>query len=199
MGYPVLEDLLDEENLKLLRYFQYFFYLVGGADPNPVPETDLVFAQQLIEFWVSAFVRETKGTGAKPSIHYLLHVAEDCRINKCHFDVLSAFKYENALRPVKNDITSGNFKLEQIRNRMIERSKYAFNYDIDGRIARTSEGKLSMGWCADTGGNANGIIRQTSFDGSRKYKRLVLPEVQVTTGVRDSFVLIKDPIRLGNV
>jgi hypothetical protein len=199
LAYPLLEDLVDGEILKLLRYFQYFFYLIGGADPNPVPEPDLQLAQSIIEFWVAKFIRDTKGVGSKPSIHFLLHVVDDCRNNMCHFDVLSAFRYENALRPVKNDIKSGNFKLEQIRNRMLERSKYCFNRDVDGRISRNRNGKPSMGWSADAIDNVAGFAREVVLQEKKKYQRLVLPDVQVETNkLHESFVLIKDPLRVGS-
>jgi hypothetical protein len=199
LAFPLLEDLVDEETLQLLQYFQYFFYLIGGADPNPVPEEDLIFGQEIIEFWVSSYLHETKGAGAKPSIHFLLHIVDDCRFHQCHFDVLSAFRYENALREVKGDITSGNYKMEQLRNRMIERSKFSFNHDIDGRVSKDSDGNISMGWCADDTGNAKGIVREITFEDSTKYSKLILPEVEVSNCFKDSFVLIRDPLRLGSL
>jgi hypothetical protein len=190
LAYPLLEDLLDEKMLRLVRYFQYFFYLIGGADPSPVPDCDLDFAQEIIEFWVSSLLHLSNGTAAKPSIHFMLHVVEDCRFHKCHFDVLSAFIYENSLRYVKNDIVSGNMKLEQLRNRMVERTKYAFNRDEEGHILRTESGDVSMGWNAQVSIQADGVSN-VLYEGKFKYKRLTLPDFQINTSMKDSFVLVR--------
>jgi hypothetical protein len=193
LAYPLLEDLLDKDWLQLLRNFQYFMYLIGGADPNPVPEADLQFAQEIIEFWVTKYLHETNGKGAKPSIHYILHAVQDCRFHQCHFDCLSAFKYENALRYITGDIQSGNCKLEQLKNRMIEREKYVFNRTADGRIKRNAAGKLSMGRDALLHESYNCSQRTSlSFDQAKKKKILKLPDVQVSNILRDSFILVNN-------
>jgi hypothetical protein len=120
LAYPLLEDLLDEDRMQLLSLFQYFMYLIGGADPNPVPEHHLQFTQKIIEFWVTKYIHITDGWGNEPSIHFALHMVNDCLVHGCHYDVLSAFKYENCLCYVKDDINSGKCKLEQFKNQMIE-------------------------------------------------------------------------------
>jgi hypothetical protein len=191
-----LEDLVESSTLQLIRYFQFFCYLIGGADPSPVPEPILHFAQQIIEFWVSALIQLSKGTAAKPSIHFMLHVVEDCRFFKCHFDCISAFIYENCLRFVKNDINSGNFKLQQLRNRMLERTKYSLNRDASGRILRTASGEPSMGWNAQAPTLQQQLgekSEQFFYDGARKFKQLTLPDFQLNSSLKDSFVLVRVP------
>jgi hypothetical protein len=189
LAYPLLEDLVDDELLELIAYFQYFIYLIGGADSCPVEECDLKFAQEIIEYWVTEFLYMTKGTGNRPMIHYLLHVVEDCRKHETQYDVLSVFTYENEMRFLRPLVKSGNKKLEQVRNRLLEASKYIFNRDQNGRIIRTESGNLSMGWTE----RDDSSKRKYKFVFTRgKYQKLIFGGVEISTAVRDSFVLIHD-------
>jgi hypothetical protein len=198
VAYPLLEDLLDSDWLELVRYLQYFMYLIGGADPNPVPEHDLVLAQKIIEYWVTKFVHMTNGRCAsKPSTHFALHIVQDCRFHGCHYDVLSAFKYENELRYIIGDINSGNCKLEQLKNRMLEREKYVLNRHTDGRIKRDPSGKLSMGRDAEI---LNSTCQETDspflFRSNKDKQCIKLAEVQVSNALRDSFALVNESSNL---
>jgi hypothetical protein len=195
LAYPLLEDLLDSDWRELLRYLQYFMYLVGGADPNPVPEADLDMAQKIMEYWVTKFIHLTNGVGAKPCTHFALHIVEDCRFHQCHYDVLSAFKYENCLRHILGDINSGNCKLEQLKNRMLEREKYVFNRDENGRIKRDPFGKLSMGKASQlTDLSSKHTNAQMVFQSSSDAMKcsLQFEEVKITNNLRDSFILINE-------
>jgi hypothetical protein len=192
LAYPLLEDLLDDDWQELLRYFQYFVYLIGGADPNPVPEYDLQFAQQIIEFWVTKYLHLTNGRGKEPSIHYALHMVNDCRVHGCHYDVLSAFKYENCLRYVKDDIQSGNYKLEQLKNRMMERNKYEFNRDASGQIIWLPSGKVSMGLQDQIADDFQEPDTEVVFTDTTRTKRLKLPQCDISNSFRDSFVLFHE-------
>jgi hypothetical protein len=179
----------------LISYFQYFIYLIGGADAGPVPEEDLVFAQEIIEFWVTEFLHQTNGMGNKPMVHFLLHIVQDCRFHKCHYDVLSVFKYENDMRFLRPMVKSGHYKLEQLRNRLAEVSKYVYNRNpIDGRIERNANGDLSMGW-GDCGGDGSQMSSQQKpkfIFKEGKYQCLLFAGMEVSTAIWNSFLLIDD-------
>lgn len=188
LAYPLLEDLLDEEQMKLLAHYQYFLYIVCGMSNSPIPDDELDFADAILDYFLPEIMLATNGDASVPAFHFLRHCTEDCRHHRCHLEQLSAFKYESAAMRIKACLHSGNWKLEQLRNRLIEQCKYMLNRDADDLILRNDNGEVSMGW------NANEAFevkdKTVSFRGG-KYKTVTVPGIgQISTAWRDSFVLL---------
>lgn len=197
--FPLVEDLLvDEEWLKLVKYFQAFLYLLGGANPDPVPEADIVMAQKLIDHWVYGFTKLTNGAGSKPVIHWLLHVPNDVRHAKCHFDCYSAFQFENFAGKIKNEITSGTFVMEQLVYRSLERAKCVINRDGLGDPVFHADGSLSIGWFDDAQGMF-GMEPKTFVSLQGKHRELKFKDFLVSTNFKDSFVVIEGEGRVKEI
>jgi hypothetical protein len=188
LAYPIFEDVLETHVLELIASIQCFMYLIGGADPNPVPEDDLQLAQQIIEHFVSEFAQHTAGNGLKPCFHFMLHVVNDCREQKCHYDVLSVFKFENMIRAIKPRVRTGYAKLQQLRTTQIEIEKFVFNRNQVGVIERDEVGEPAYGW----GGIRQNKSQKETFVYSTwgqvktlRFKRFIL-----STNFKDSFCLV---------
>lgn len=186
---PLLEGLVDDTWMKLIRYFQGFLHLLGGADPNPVPERDINLAESLIEYFVDKFVRVTKGAGSKPAMHWLLHVPRDVRNCGCHFDAYSSFTYENYMGRLKDEVASGDFVMEQLLYRSLERAKYVINRDANDEPMMHPDGTMSIGWFDD----APDLFRkgpQMYVSLEKKHKEIKFKDFLVSTCFKDSFVLL---------
>ena len=55
----------------------------------------------------------------------------------CGVEASSALVFKNFYRFFRNILASGNLPLEQIRNRLVERSKYLLPTSADGMILQT--------------------------------------------------------------
>jgi hypothetical protein len=86
-----------------------------------------LYVQQLIYF----------GYPIRPTTHLASHLPEDASHYKCGVEALSAF--ERFYRFFRNVLASGNLPLEQIRNRLVERSKYLLPKSADGMIIHSSK------------------------------------------------------------
>lgn len=187
---PLLEDLLDEDWWEHLTCFVCVLHLIGGADPDPVPEEDLNVAERLVKWWVGRFIALSNGAGWKPCMHFFLHAVEDLRYHKCHGDVLSSFPYENALGRLKSDIISGSFKLEQLRGRLLERSKVLINRNSDGSFILRPDKTFSIGF-GEVCPSLFGKVREPSYvKEKRKYQKITTEKFEFSTKMCDSFVLI---------
>lgn len=135
---PLFRGVVEEKIFVRLCYIVVALFCIGGTSAKPVPEKHLKFAQKLIEKFVSEIARDNFGTGLKPTIHFMLHIVNDCRYHKCHLDRLGAWVYENGMRHTLNSVHSGNRALEQIFNREDERLAFTLPLNGPGRILDTT-------------------------------------------------------------
>lgn len=178
------------------RYLQTFIYLIGDVDPRPVPEEDLRFAQQCIEFFVGRIIHLSPGEIKIPiCFHLILHACDQCRRNMCHYGILSVFPYENSCRCMKRFWNAGNCKAEQFRNRLLECDTYLFARDENDRIIRDADGTPARGWGPHEGGTKNlpadGV--KYHFQAGGKYKKLIFSTFMLSPAFADSFCLVKSP------
>jgi hypothetical protein len=191
--------------LTLVQTLQTFMYLICGTDPNPVPEEDLILADQIALYWVTWFIRRFKHEGWKPSTHWILHMTKDCREQNSHLDELSVFRFENEMRYIRPLINSGFNKLEQLRNRIYEQEKFILNRDKDGNIIRREDGEPAVGvWDRGLVENKEILsfllevtkVQGGKRDGDKDVKRIRFQDfVLSNTHLRDRFCLIHDPTR----
>jgi hypothetical protein len=176
---------------------QTFIYLVGDVDPRPVPEEDLEFGQNCIEYFVGRILRLDVGSKVPNCYHYILHAIGQCRGLKTHYGVLTAYPYENGCRFTKRFLNAGNCKAEQFRNRLLESDLYLYARDENDRIVRDANGCPATGW-----GPARDDLKvfregvKYHFQIGHKYKKLIFPTFLLSTAVGDSFCILKAPTSL---
>lgn len=188
IAFAVYEDIGDEQQLSLLKNLQVFLYLVGGCDPSPVPEDILQFAQKIAEYFVTLFMHVRAGKGVPPSVHMMLHIVQECRHNKCHYECLSTSPYENLMRSVKPRVTAGYGKLAQLKRRYMEVENYAFNRSEDGRILRDAKGEPSVGW--SNAPPKSSVYQPQLVLGRDGLQEIKLRDFKLTNRFKDSFCLV---------
>jgi hypothetical protein len=117
-----------------LCYLVVALYFIGGESPDPVPEEHLQHAQKLIERFFQEVARDHFRTALPPSLHWLLHVVNDCRFFGCHMERLGAWPFENSMRFMLNSVHAGHRAVEQILNREDEKLEFNLPTDDEGQI-----------------------------------------------------------------
>ena len=135
--FPVFSGILSEEQFNNLMLLQYAMLLLGGFSTKPVPKENIVRASRVLKFFVKQLI--DFGYRIRPTTHAVIHLPEDVINFDCGIDSLSAFFYENFYRFFRNILSSGNKPLQQIRNRLVERSKYLLPTFSDGMIMNSTE------------------------------------------------------------
>lgn len=130
--FPVFIGILKDDQLENLLLLQLAMLLMGGFDPNPVPDSDITEASSTLKKYLKQL--QDWGYPIRPTSHAMFHLPEDCKKFKCGVECLSAFLYENFYRFFRTSLRSGVKPLEQWRNRLVERSKYLRPTSIDGKV-----------------------------------------------------------------
>jgi hypothetical protein len=173
---------------------QTFIYLVGDVDPRPVPQEDLKFAQQCIEFFVGRILYINPGSKVPICFHIILHVVRQLLVLGCHYGIVTAYPYENGCRFTKRFLNAGNCKAEQFRNRIMEVDKYLFARDDNDKIVRDADGEPACGWGPTQESKEkfpSGV--NYHYQKSRNRQNLIFPTFLLSTAIADSFCLMKCP------
>jgi hypothetical protein len=133
----VFRGLVEDSLYRRLCDLLVALYLIGGSSTKPVPEKHLVTAEILIRRFVTEVAKENFMLGYPPTLHFLLHIVNDCRFHKCHMERLGAWVFENAMRHTLNSVHSGHRAVEQIFNREDERLAFMLPINEAGRILDT--------------------------------------------------------------
>lgn len=149
----VMEGLVSERCLVMVRYLRVFNMLLVGMRGCAPSTHDLDFAQKIIEYVVTEYMKlkhEQCKSDEIPSIpycmHLALHIVRYVRELKVSYSQISAFAYENFIRDLLPPVRSTNRMLEQIVNRHKRRELYVFNRDSSGNVLLGPDGKPSVGW-----------------------------------------------------
>jgi hypothetical protein len=117
------------ENVLLLQYLKL---LMGGFEPKPVREADLVEARRVSRLYNQQ--QMDSKIPIRPMTHAIIHMPDDCENFQVQSESISAYIFENFMRFFRNIFTSGYMPLEQLINRLYERYKYRLNTTEDGSI-----------------------------------------------------------------
>jgi hypothetical protein len=133
----LFRGIVEESIINRLCYLVVALYFIGGSSAEPVPEKHLRFAEKLIEKFVSEVARDNFTDSFKPTLHFLLHIVNDCRFHNCHMERLGAWVFESAMRHTLNSVHSGHRAIEQMFNREDERLAFSLPLDGAGNILDT--------------------------------------------------------------
>lgn len=135
--YPVFCNIPQPDHLDQMLLLQKAMLLLGSFNPNPVPEEDIKEATRLLKLYVQQQI--DFGFPVRFTTHCLIHLPEDVATYQCGIECLSAFVFEDFQRLFRDLLVSGNKPAEQIRNRLIERSKYCLPTTSDGLLVTTAQ------------------------------------------------------------
>lgn len=119
-GPIVLKDVLPKLKYKHFLLLSCATRILCTQD-FILDEEFLEFAQKLMLNFIKHYPKIYKNTNVVYNIHMLQHIVQDVK-NVGVLDSFSAFKYENALGKIKNNLRSGNLPLQQICNRIEEKA-----------------------------------------------------------------------------
>jgi len=135
--FPVFHGILQDDQLDHMMLLQYAMMLMGEFNQNPVSQNDLDEATRVLKLYVETL--KDANCPIRPTDHAMIHMPLDGTYFKCGVECQSAFFYENFYRFFRTILRSGNKPLEQIRNRLIQRSKYLLPTSQDGYILETKD------------------------------------------------------------
>jgi hypothetical protein len=176
-------------------------YLIGGASPLPVKEADLSLAQSLMEFFVKTALLNHFSKCAKPVMHMMLHIVNDCRQLQCHLDYIGAWFFENAMKIILKSKRSNFRVIQQVLRRENERLDYLLPTDDDGRIvSRVPISRMQMQQEGRSETDTHRPILESTRSGKQK---LIFPKAVgdfcLKANVRDAFCVILSGVRTQDV
>jgi hypothetical protein len=74
--FPVFKGILSKEKLEKVLLLQYFKLLMGGFEPKPVPEADLVEARRVSRLYNQQ--QMDRKIPIRPMAHAIIHMPDDC-------------------------------------------------------------------------------------------------------------------------
>lgn len=135
--FPVFSGILNSVDLEHLMLLPQAMLLLGGYNPDQVSEDNIREASRLLKLYVK--MQADFHYPVRYTTHCIIHLPEDASKYCCGVECLSAFVFENFQRLFRDILVSGNKPIEQIRNRLVERSKYILPTTPDGLVITTSE------------------------------------------------------------
>lgn len=134
---PVLKGVLTKDRLDHIMLLQQSMLLLGGFNPSPVPPSDIKEASRLLKMYVQKCI--DYGWPIRFTLHQIIHLPEDVEYYKCGVECLSAYVFENFQRIFKKLLKTGHLPPEQIRNRLVEMSKYVLPSDSNDMLITNYE------------------------------------------------------------
>ncbi|KAK4030703.1 hypothetical protein OUZ56_024042 [Daphnia magna] len=135
--FPVFQGLMVDGDLEHILMIPYFMLLLGAFNPNPVSIQNIEKARTVIKDYVQIVM--DKEIPLRYLSHCMIHLPDDVEKYKVGVECLSAFVYENFQGYFRHFLASGNLPVEQLRNRLIERSLYLLPTSADGLILNSDE------------------------------------------------------------
>jgi len=188
LSLVVLDDLVPSKHMKMFTYMQYVLFKIGGFKATPIPERDLQEAQEWIEYIVFQIQKICCTFSVPPVIHNFLHIVNDCRHFGVQLDNLSAFIYENHMGFFRNNIHSGNRKMEQLQNRLAEYLCNVYVQDENGDFVRNIDGKPVL---RGFGPNHRTIVTSPTIVKTRMYSTLITKDFVLSSKLQDCWCKIK--------
>ncbi len=185
---PAFCGILQDEHLENLLLLQYTMLLIGGFANDPVSHDNIIEAFRVLKMYVEQ-LKHFKYP-IRPTTHLSSHLPEDALNHGCGVESLSAFVFENFYRFFRNILASGNLPLQQIRNRLVERSKYLLPTSADGMIINSSKQfeievkKLEA--------KHSGLKIVVKFAQWKGLKKIVFPDFVLTNQYPNNVCLLKN-------
>ena len=126
-----------DRHLEHIMMIPYFMLLLGAFNPNPVAIQNIEKARTVIKEYVQIVM--DKEIPVRYLSHCMIHVPDDVEKYKVGVECLNAFVYDNFQGYFRHFLASGNLPVEQLRNRLIERSLYLLPTSADGLILNSDE------------------------------------------------------------
>lgn len=131
--FPMFEGILLPDELENLMLLLYAMLLLGGFKKSPVPLHNINLAETVLKRY--SIELKASNIPCRFVSHQIIHMPDDVKKFQTGIENLSAFPYENFQSFFRHAaLRSGNLPVEQIRNRLIERSKYMLPTSSDGLI-----------------------------------------------------------------
>jgi hypothetical protein len=135
--YPAFRGVVSTNDLNHLLLLQYSMLLLGGFGHQPVPDADIDEATTALKAYSSGL--QERQIPCRFLNHYITHLPEDVKNFQCGIESLSAFPFESFMKVFRQLTRSGHLLAEQIRNRLVERSKYLLPSNEDGDLLTGKE------------------------------------------------------------
>lgn len=168
--FPVFKGILNDSELENLLRLQYAMLLLGGCNPNPVSTCNINRARSELKEYVRYLT--DAGYPIRISTHEIVHIPDDVLKYECGVECIAAWKFESFQRVFKALLRSGNLPAEQIRNRLIERSKYMLPTGMDGLVLCTSHEFEKEALSVDEGSSLKNILIEFTCRGEKWPKKL---------------------------
>lgn len=188
--YPVFFDILPDAQLEQIMLLQKAMLLLGGFKKDPVSEDNIMEAIRLLKLYVK--INIDLGYPVRFSTHESIHIPEDVAKFRCGVECLSAYVFENFQRFFRNMMRSGNLPVEQIRNRLIERSKYLLPTGSDGLIISTyQQFQIEAARLKMKDKNLNVVIEFQNNKGPNNSQIMRFPRFTLTNQFPDNVCILK--------
>lgn len=188
--FPVMKGVLSKERLVHIMMLQQSMLLLGGFNPNPVSTEDITEASRLLKGYVQQCIEY--GWPVRFTTHQIIHLPEDVSFYKCGVECLSAYPFENFQRVFKNLLRSGNLATEQIRNRLIEKKKYALPTGQDGMILTNFEQFKVEAARLEKSRNPNANVIVEFIDDGDSGKTIKFPQFTLSNRFPNNVCLMKN-------
>ena len=187
--YPVFHDVLNEDMLDHAMKLHEGMLLLGGFNPNPIPQEDIDLSSQILKQYAIDHHEKFKFP-IRFSTHETIHVPDDCENFKCGVECMTAYVFENFERIFRQILRSGNLVIEQMTNRLIERSKFILPTNSDGLILTHFEEMIRESQKMKLMFSDQSVV--LAFNEKKNKKELVFPTFTITNQFPDNICLLKN-------
>lgn len=158
VGIVVLKDVIDE---KLYNHFLLLFIAVRICSTDYCKEW-LALAQTLFEKFIEDFIEIYGEEYVTSNIHNLEHVVGDVE-RFGSLSTISAYPFENYLFQLKKCVRQGNNCLEQVANRILEKTRSAVNTRSTGFIPSVARNRDKVKCKIRQGFEINNVFKNSWF------------------------------------
>lgn len=188
--FPVFSGILPDDHLEHIMLLQQAMLLLGGFKNSRVDEANVLEATRLLKLYVKMNI--DFDYPVRFTTHEIIHIPEDVLRFSCGVECLSAYVFENFQRFFRNMLLSRNRPVEQIRNRLMERSKYLLPTGPDGLIISTyQQFQIEAAKLVLKNKEVNFVIEFQNNKGEKE-KSLRFPRLTLTNKFPENICLLKN-------
>ena len=164
---------------------------MGGFEPKPVREADLVEARRVSRLYNQQ--QMDSKIPIRPMTHAIIHMPDDCENFQVQSESISAYVFENFMRFFRNVFTSGYMPLEQLINRLYERYKYRLNTTEDGSIINNKvEFDIQVKKWEMKHSNQKIVTEHNNLKSEEEMKSITFPNFKLTNRFPNNVVLMRN-------
>lgn len=187
--FPTFKGILPDDSLNHIMLLQYAMILMGSFSYKEVSTERINEARTVLKRYTVEL--SERGIPVRFVSHQIIHIPDDVLKYKCGVETLSAFPFENFQRFFRKILRSGNLPAEQIRNRLIEKSKYQLPTSFSGEII-ANKVELMLGAENMRELNLGGALRLVVNRNVSLPKRLVFKNFELLSRKPDNVCLMSD-------